>query len=80
MQTYITRQIIINDYNKLKFCQENNNSEEEQKKALKCCNDCRYTFYEYKKCLQQCLNKKKIKKKVIIYKLIYFDYIIWVKK
>ena len=77
MQTYITRQIIINDYNKLKFCQENNNSEEEQKKALKCCNDCRYTFYEYKKCLQQCLNKikknkclkkclkkKKIKKKV----------------
>jgi hypothetical protein len=61
MQTYITRQIIINDYNKLKFCQENNNSEEEQKKALKCCDDCRYTFYEYRECLQQCLNK--IKKK-----------------
>lgn len=58
MQSYITRQIIINDYHRSKLCQEKNDSEEEQKKVLKCCKVCRYKINEYKKCLQECLKKE----------------------
>lgn len=65
MQSYITRQIVVNDCKKDKFCDDLCNNIKDKVRCEKCCNKCIYDVNNFKLCIKDCMKNYKEKKYII---------------